>query len=47
MGLIWLVNDLTKTMSQGISNFEVEKVFKEINSDYLTKIFFMFSPLMK
>ena len=38
-GLISLVNSLTKTMSQSISNFEIGKVFKEINNDDLNKIF--------
>ena len=34
-----LVNNLTKTMSQGITNFDIGKVFKEINNNDLNKIF--------
>ena len=33
------MNNLTKTMSQAISNFETEKVFKEINNDDLNQNF--------
>ena len=29
----WLVKDLSKDMSKGISNFEMEKIFKEINNE--------------
>ena len=38
------MNNLTKTMSQAISNFETEKVFKEINNDNLNKNFPGFFP---
>lgn len=33
------MNNLTKTMSQDISNFETEKLFKEINNGHLNKNF--------
>ena len=41
-GLIWLVNDLSKNMSYGISNFEIEGVFKEINNPDINKNFLVF-----
>ena len=31
------MNDLSKNMSYGISNFEIERVFKEINNPDINK----------
>ena len=37
--MIWLLKDLIKSMLEGISNFEIEKVFKEISNEDINKHF--------
>ena len=44
-GLNCLVKHLIKNMSKGISNFEIEKIFKEIIMRILMKIALVFFPL--
>ena len=34
-----MVKDLSKDMSKGISNFEMEKIFKEINNEDIHETF--------
>ena len=34
-----MVKDLIKNMSKGISNFEIEKIFKEINTEDINENF--------
>ena len=45
--LIWLVNDLIKKLCHKTFDFEIDKVFKEIDNDDLNKIFLCVFPSIK